>query len=229
MKCLSVDGSLTTPLIYISKALYVMDNVSHDFAQLLSLKLRTALESYDTILRSARTDKTFVGIPKYTSKKEITHRLNLLGHEDRGFLTHILSAGEFVGPLPIQGSKYSIAKPPSDLKSIIDNVISLAGELHVIYYRPYNHIPALRLEVPRSVASSSQRIAVLLECLRSQCGPPGIMEPFPLYLADRMVKHVSKALPAIRRAATQEMMQLWEDETGDMYLAMHGYRTEQGK
>jgi len=58
---------------------------------------------------------------------------------------------------------------------------------------------------------------------------PGIMEPYPLYLADRMVKHLGTALPAIRKTTTQEMALKWEEALGDMYLAMHGYRTEWGK
>lgn len=55
------------------------------------------------------------------------------------------------------------------------------------------------------------------------------MEPYPLYLADRMVKHLGTALPAIRRTTTQEMSLKWEESLGNMYLAMHGYRTEQGR
>ena len=55
------------------------------------------------------------------------------------------------------------------------------------------------------------------------------MEPFPLYLADRMVKHMRTALPAIRKTTTQEMSQNWEGNYSDLYFAMHGYRTEWGK
>jgi hypothetical protein len=74
-----------------------------------------------------------------------------------------------------------------------------------------------------------QRLAILFESLRLQCGAPGVMEPYPLYLADRMVKHLRTALPAIRKTTTQEMSLKWEDSLGNIYLAMHGYRTEWGK
>ena len=89
-------------------------------------------------------------------------------------------------------------------------------------------MPALRLEVPNSIAKNNQRLSVVLEAVRLQCGGPGLFEPFPLYLADRMVKHLSVALPAIRRSVTQEIALNWKEDVGDIYMAMHGYRTETG-
>jgi len=52
------------------------------------------------------------------------------------------------------------------------------------------------------------------------------MEPYPLYLADRMVKHLGTALPAIRRAITQEIATTTPLDVGSVFMAMHGYRTE---
>jgi hypothetical protein len=85
------------------------------------------------------------------------------------------------------------------------------------------------LEVSPSVANNKNRLSVLLESVKSQCNVPGLMEPFPLYLADRMVKHMRTALPAIRKTTTQEMSQNWDGKYSDLYFAMHGYRTEWGK
>lgn len=109
---------------------------------------------------------------------------------------------------------------------IINEVITGLYDLHIIYYRPYDHLPALRLEIAKSVANNKQRLAVLFESLRIQCGSPSIIEPYPLYLADRMVKHIGTALPAIRRTITQEIALKWDESLGNVYLAMHGYRTE---
>jgi hypothetical protein len=112
---------------------------------------------------------------------------------------------------------------------LIKKVIHYLNEICIFYYRPFDHIPALRLEVSASVANSRNRLSVLLESVKSQCSVPGLMEPFPLYLADRMVKHLRTALPAIRKTTTQEMSQNWEGKYSDLYFAMHGYRTEWGK
>jgi hypothetical protein len=98
--------------------------------------------------------------------------------------------------------------------------------LSVLYYRPYDYFPALRVEVSPSVAKNHSRLSILLESFQLQCGAPGIVEPYPLYLADRMVKHLSTALPAIRKATTMEMASGPTQDVGSIFLAMQGYRTE---
>ena len=227
-----LDGSLTTPFIYFNQALNKADEVSDSLSSLLHERLKIALESYKEILLSKRTDKMFVGMPKYTTRREITQKiLEIDGYEDRGFLSSVLDAGEFVGPVEIQEppSRWHIDRQPANLKSIISEIIDALENLFVVYYRPYNHFPALRMEISQSVRTNMQRLAILFESLRLQCGAPGVMEPYPLYLADRMVKHLRTALPAIRKTTTQEMSLKWEDSLGNIYLAMHGYRTEWGK
>jgi len=227
-----LDGSLTTPVIYLNQALSRLSGAPRALASLLEDYLEVALKSYVTILLSERTDKVFAGVPKYTTRKEITKTLSDCGeYEDRGLLTFVLEAGEFVGPHELEKPQqpWHIGTSNHDLQGIIGKVISAADQLFIVYYRPFDHFPALRLEIAGSIASNPQRLAVLFESLRLQCGSPGIMEPYPLFLADRMVKHLSTALPAIRRATTQEMSRKWENTLGNMYLAMHGYRTEFGK
>lgn len=227
-----LDGSLTTPFIYFNQALNKADEVSDSLSSLLHERLKIALESYKEILLSKRTDKMFTGMPKYTTRREITQKiLKIDGYEDRGCLSFVLDAREFVGPVEIQEpqSKWHIDRPPANMRNLIDEIIAALENLHVVYYRPYSHFPALRMEISQSVATNIQRLAILFESLGLQCGAPGIMEPYPLYLADRMVKHLETALPAIRRTTTQEMSLRWEDTLGNIYLAMHGYRTEWGK
>lgn len=226
------DGSLTTPFIYLNQALNKVNEVSENLSILLMKRLAVALESYKEILLSKRTDKIYAGLPKYTTRKEITQDIpEIKEYDDRGALSFLLDAGEFVGPIPIQKPQqpWHIDRKPLDLKNIIAEVIGALDDLHVAYYRPYNHFPALRIEISQSIASNTQRLAVLFESLKLQCGAPGIMEPFPLYLADRMVKHLRTALPAIRKTTTQEISLKWDESLGNLHLAMHGYRTEWGK
>lgn len=225
-----LDGSLTTPFIYLNQALTNVGNVSDNLASILKQRLEIALESYKEVLVSIRTDKIWAGLPKYTTRKEITKELKLDGYEDRGVLSFILDVGEFVGPVQIEKSQQPWhISTPKELDKIKNEVINALDNLYVVYYRPYDHFPALRIEISQSIARNMQRLAVLFESLKLQCGAPGIMEPYPLYLADRMVKHLGTALPAIRKTTTQEMSLKWEENLGNMYLAMHGYRTEGGK
>ena len=227
-----LDGSLTTPFIYFNQALNKINEVSDSLSSLLRDRLKVALESYKEILLSKRTDKVFIGVPKYTTRKEITQRiLKQEGYEDRGLLSFVLYGGEFVGPVEIQSpqSRWHIDRPPANLKDIIGEIIVALENLYVVYYRPYTHFPTLRMEISKLIDTNSQRLAILFESLRLQCSAPSIIEPYPLYLADRMVKHLGTALPAIRRTTTQEMSLKWDEKLGNMYLAMHGYRTEWGK
>lgn len=230
-----IDGSLTTSLISLDQGLNRLDEVPGRLRAFLETRIERALESYETILSSKRTDKIFAGIPKYTTRTEISRDvLNFREYEDRGLLTFVLDAGEFVGPVPIQ----KIARPwhinleplnPNKrLEEIAKEIFAALNDLHIIYYRPYSHFPVLRIEIAKSVAANPNRMAILLESLRLQCSAPSILEPFPLYLADRMVKHLGTALPAIRRTTTQQMSTEWEDKMGNTYLAMHGYRTNLG-
>lgn len=227
-----LDGSLTTPVIYLNQALSKIDEVPKPLSSLLEDLLEPALDSYATILCSERTDKIFAGIPKYTTRREISRVLfSSEEYEDRGLLTFILEAGEFVGPLSMEKPQqpWHIGVRKKGVEDIVGKVIAAVDNLHIAYYRPFDHFPALRLEIAQSIASNPQRLAILFESLRLQCVSPSIMEPYPLYMADRMVKHLGAALPAIRRATTQEMSKKWENSLGNMYLAMHGYRTDFGK
>ena len=221
------DGSLTTPFIYLNQGLGQFSSVNNEITAKLQSRIESMLDNYKKILQSEKSDQIFVGVPKYTTKKEITENiLKITGYEDRGFLTFILKGGEYIKPI-----KISTPSSPWHLNlsgnytDIVQQIISSLNDIRIIYYRPNDYFPAFRLEVSNSVASNNQRLAILLEAIKLQCNVPGIMEPYPLYLADRMVKHLQTAIPAIRKTTTQEMAFKWKDNIGDIYLAMHAHRT----
>ncbi len=225
-----LDNSLTTPLIYFNQAFNRISEAPKELSDILREKILMGLSSYLDVIEAKRTDKIYSGVPKYTTKNEITEKLKIPEYEDRGLLSFILEAKELIVPIQMKKpqSAWHIDKPPSGTKEIIQKIISALEKLYVVYYRPYPYFPALRLEISQSIAGNNQRLAILFEAINQQCGAPGIMEPYPLYLADRMVKHLGTALPAIRKTTTQEMVENWSGELGDIYLAMHGYRTEIG-
>jgi hypothetical protein len=221
-----LDGSLVTPLIYLNQGLARLKSAPAKISQILSVRVDQTLKYYHEILTCSRTDKAYAGIPKYTSKNEISSKVNVTGYEDRALLSLILEPGELTTPL-----KMAPPEQPYHLTgggTIGSDIANALLELRVFYYRPYMHLPALRVEVPEAIAQNRQRLAVILEALKLQSGSPSMMEPYPLYLADRMVKHLPIALPALRRTVTQEMATKWEGNIGDVYMAMHGYRSEVG-
>jgi hypothetical protein len=229
-----LDGSLITPLVAINQGINKIGHIDQSLEHFLTTRVKQALESYRTVITCERTDKIFAGIPKYTTKSEITRDiLGLDTYEDRGLLTFVLESGEFVGPVPFQdtqGVRNVNLKPikSMNVEELINQIYTGLDGLQILYYRPCSYFPVLRVEIDKSIASNPHRLAILLESLRIQWSSASILEPFPLYLADRRVKHLGPALPAIRRTTTQQMSAEWEDKMGNIYLAMHGYRTNLG-
>lgn len=227
------DGSFATPLVYMNQAFNTFNEAPEELQNEFNKRLNMSLAAYMKAVSSKKTDQIFVAVPKYTTRQELTHNvLNLnSNYEDRSLLSFNLKAGELVGPTKVDMGvrKWYIENAPSNVESLLKRIIKYLEDLFIIYYRPYDHLPTLRLELSPEVVNNKNRLSILLESIKLQCSVPGLMEPFPLYLADRMVKHLRTALPAVRRTATQEMSLNWEGKYSDLYFAMHGYRTEYGK
>jgi len=101
------------------------------------------LKDYKTILESSRTDKLWVSMPKYTTRRELGKRLSWSSHyDDRAVLTTILSPGEFTSPIQLERLQqaWHLALPFEDkeLERLKDEVISAINRLYVMYYRPHN-------------------------------------------------------------------------------------------
>jgi hypothetical protein len=230
-----LDGSLTTPLIYMNQAINkVLGPDETIIGKSLMEKFKNFLDSYKTILESSRTDKLWVSMPKYTTRRELGKKLNWPSHyDDRAILTTILSPGEFTASVPLDQPQqpWHLRLPHSnkELETLRDKMLSGINRLYVIHYKPHNWTPALRIEMASSIATNNSRIAILLQGLKYQCGSPGILEPYPLYIADRMVKHLGSAIPAFRQTATRRMAELHQGDIGEIFFSMHGYRTESGR
>jgi hypothetical protein len=55
-----------------------------------------------------------------------------------------------------------------------------------------------------------------------------MLEPYPLYLADRTVKALARSIPAFRQVATQQISERYDGNISEVFFAMHGYRSEAG-
>jgi len=225
-----LDGSMTTPLIYINQALGATNDAPDELNEILYDKIQDTVKAVRTIVEAKRSDKIFVAAPKYTTRKELTEKLSLSGYEDRGLLSFVLESGEYVGPIEktAVSKPWNIEKISDEYENFVRDYMIHIRNLSIIYYRPFEHVPTLRLEVANSIARNPQRLSVLFEAIKIQCGAPSIFEPYPLYMADRMVKHLGRVLPALRRTTTQYIAERWKDNLGTTFLAMHGYRTESG-
>ncbi len=229
-----LDGSFTTPLISINQGVsYIQKDMESPLGDYIYENFVKFHKSYQDVLRSARTDKMWVSMPKYTSKRELGKALNWPSQfDDRAILTSILQSGEVIRPMPIElpvVERLNLPYNDRSFKSLTNDTMSALKDVHVMYYKPHKWIPAFRIEISPSIANNDIRLASLLQGIKHQCRTASILEPYPLYLADRMVKHLGKAIPAFRQVITQKMAELHQDDPGDIFLNMHAYRSEDGR
>ena len=241
---LMLDGTLTLPIIYFNQAL----NKAPDTTQLRCARefienCPTYLEAYLTTLRSERSDKHFVALPKYSTRREIGRELGWPeSYDDRGMLTMLLNPGELTKPHLLEHPRdsegniswhLSTRRLPAKVKrqaaKLADEIVSALGPLRVFYYKPQDWLPALRVEVSASVASNTHRLATVVQGIKHQTATPSMLEPYPIYLADRTVKALARAIPAFRQVTTQRISEHYEGDIGEVFFAMHGYRSETGR
>lgn len=233
-----LDGSFTTPFIYFNQAL----NKSQEASQLNTTKyflseFLPALEAYLLILASDRSDRSWLAIPKYTTRREIGQEMGWSeSHDDRSLLSFLLEPGEYTSPKPLQqpfrdwhlNLAYLRAADKEKANCLVEKIRSLLDGIQVVYYRPYSWLPALRIEMSQAVAHNQARLSIALHGIRHQCAAPAVIEPYPLYMADRMVRHLSKAIPTFRQVTSQQLAETYSGSLNEVFLGLHGYRTESG-
>jgi hypothetical protein len=227
-----LDGSLTTALIHMYKAINFIENLNSKSSDKIREDFKDFLISYKKILDLKDTYKYYLGIPKYTSRNDIGKNLHWPeNYDDRAILTLILDPGEFTRPKLFtseEGWHVRLPYEDEELRVLMQQVISGIKNLSVIYYKPHPWCPALRIEIPSATAGDETKLNSILINIKNQCQTPSIMEPFPLYMADRIAKHMAPAIPAYKQIIMNQMTQLNDHNEKDIFFLMHSYRTEGG-
>jgi NurA domain len=235
-----IDMTLTLPLIYFNQALNEApaNRDALECAGEFVAHCAEYLDAYRTLLRAERSDRNYVGLPKYSTRREIGVEMGWPGeHDDRGLLSLLLQSGELTDPRPLaqpaQRWHLNTAALPAGLRQEVDllaaDVVAQLEQVHVFYYRPQEWLPALRVEVAPNTARNPHRLASVVQGLKHQCATPGMLEPYPLYLADRTVKALARSLPAFRQVATQRISEHYDGDIAEIFFGMHGYRSEAGR
>jgi hypothetical protein len=232
-----LDGSLTTPTIFFNQALSKVVEAPHlRVSKHLLESAVVYLEAYRAILQSTRSDHFWVAMPKYTTKREVGELAGWhSAYEDRGILSLVMEPGEYTRPMPLTAPENPwhinlspIKESKEQAKKVVDEITKLLNGVKVIYYRPVQWWPALRLELAQSIADNPSRLSIVLKGIEHQCQATAIMEPFPLYMADRMVKHLARSIPVFRQIASQNLAENYDGDIGEVFMSLHGYRTETG-
>jgi hypothetical protein len=227
-----LDGSLTTALIHMYKAINFIENLNTRSSDRIKEDFKEFLVSYKKILDVEDPEKFYLGIPKYTSRNDIGKNLHWPeNYDDRAILTLILDPGEFTRPKLFtseEGWHVRLPYEDEELDTLMQQVVSGIKNLCVVYYKPHAWCPALRIEMPAALVRDETKLNTILYNVKSQCQTPSIMEPFPLYMADRIAKHMAPAIPAYKQIIMKQMTQISDNNEKDIFFLMHSYRTDGG-
>jgi hypothetical protein len=233
-----LDGSFSSLVIYLNQGLQNLASCGALLCQEFLRRWRQGLMNH--LLSLLRSDRT-IAIPKFTSRNEL---LSLIGTglafeaDGKTMATFMLNPGEYTRPLPILGPNeiYHLLQSTEingeSLQLVdaltIETLNSALRELRVVYYRPYGWLPAMRLELPGSIAASPTKLSRALDGVLRQFFSPAVTEPYPLFLADRMVKSLGSGVAVIEQAVAQQVAADATDIETTM-LCLQNYRTQGGR
>lgn len=244
-----LDMGYQLPVIYFNQGLSgAKEHPGLGISKKLFKEFERYAAQYLEAVAASRSDKQFAALPKYSSKNEVGTRVKWdVGQSDRSILSLLLEAGELTKPIPIeqpdepfhistkitnsmtQAIAGELGYKEASAGELVEEAIEHLNRAHVFYYKPQSMLPAFRVEIAANLANNKNRLGVLLQGLKMQCGTGAMMEPYPLYMADRMVKSLAKSAPALRQVITQRVAELYEYDISEIYFALHGYRSDSGR
>ncbi|ADV63925.1 NurA domain protein [Isosphaera pallida ATCC 43644] len=228
-----LDGSFIILLIYLNQGLNSVGEAPRILRDEFQRRWRDegVLDRFVSLLASDRT----VAVPKYSGRNELADLLtgkDLPETDGKTLATLILSPGEYTAPEPIyhfggEDQEYHLPKGscPAQTQKLINQHLA---DMRVIFFRPCDWVPAIRLELPKPIASSLTRLSMVLHGIERQFFSPAVVEPYPLFLADRMVKSLGAGVAVVEQAVAQHVAGDSPDgETTILFL--QNYRTEGGR
>lgn len=234
-----LDGSLGSLIIFLNQGLSLISKVP----EALGRKLHELWFDQDvmqrllTLLASSRV----VAVPKFTSRNELKRWAGLAqipvaaATDGRTLATLILQPGEYTKPLPTyvnDEGEPEVYHLPSQFTSRErkdqEAMNSSLAAVHSVYFRPFGWVPALRLELPGTIANSPTRLSMVLEGVEGQFFSPAVLEPYPLFIADRMVKSLGAGVSVLEQTVVQHVVDGGIDVQTSI-LCMQNFRTQGGR
>src|SRR5437588_1379417 len=137
-----LDMTFTLPIIYLNQALnQAPASPELQCSQEFLLHCIEYLEAYRDLLQAGRSDKHYIALPKYSTRREVSKTLNWPGNQDdRSLLSQLLEAGELTRPIeleqPDQPWHFNLGKMKGATKekatTLTDEIVALLHNLRVI-------------------------------------------------------------------------------------------------
>jgi hypothetical protein len=228
-----LDGSFVVLLIYLNQGLTSFRDAPVILRQEFQRRWneQRILDRFLALLRSDRT----VAVPKYSGRNELVGLVantDLAGTDGKTLASVILEPDEYIMPLRLfrfgdEDTEYHLptAYCPAERQRQMNQSIE---EMRVVFYKPYGWAPAIRLEITAPIAASRHRLSMVLEGIKRQIFSPAVSEPYPLFLADRMVKSLGAGVSVIEQSVAQYAVGNSSDVQATL-LCLQNYRTEGGR
>jgi len=224
-----LDGALGSLVIYLNQGLSKIIEVPMQLGDELRQRWQ-GQQIFSRLLALIRSERV-VAVPKYTSRNELIKPMALNttdAIDGRTLATLILEPGEYTNPLPVyEEEEFHLPRGFRSEQDHVDMNRALKA-VRVVYYRPFGWVPSVRIEMPGPIANSSTRLSIALEGISRQFFSPAVVEPYPLFLADRMVKSLGAGVSVIEQVVSQQVADLGPDLELTMLL-LQNYRTEGGR
>jgi len=200
------DGTVFSVVLASGLALRGIGDRGDALSKLLDRRWLGVRPEIPKLLRS----DTLAAIPKRsTADNEFVRHTRIFVNEESdltGLATAnlILEAGEYTTPLPLPTERLGLRNTPLE-SAYVDCLNLLLDEMRVVYFRPREWSPAYRIELAPHVAEKQGLLQRQLALIRKQCVNSAMREPYPVYLADRFVRSLSKGMAAVVEAVRGEV------------------------
>ena len=221
-----LDGAFSSGVIAISKALTSALNLNDDLSN--SLYDRWTSSTAQNVSRILTTDR-IIALPKRSWANEFATQTRLFDRKEvdtngRSTANLILEPMEYSGPFHFD-TRTPQYQPPGTFAEYWRNLQRLFETLRVVYFKPRIWSHAHRIELPAAIANDEQRLHETLECVRRQTSNQAMMEPYPLYVADRFAKSLSKGVRALQDTVRREVIGN-ADQPDLAHSMLNSYRTD---
>ena len=248
-----MDGTHLTPLLSIDKLLNISkekqskeytlglneffkeSNLSDIIGQFLTDKTIIAMPKYSS-------SRDIIESDHWKRKNYFPKDITI---DDKFFFSWHLREGEYTKPLSIGQSETGrkkwnnlditcnmdefkkwnkgLKEKLQLIKTQMSDPSSKEAQLYFTYYKPYKDPFAYRIECKKDLVANPKEFENLLRSIKGQLCLPHIQEPYPQYLADKMVKSGSRVLRAL-----QDAIQLSKelDENLKNHFIFESYRSD---
>ncbi len=220
-----LDGAFFTGMVAIALALRSAAELRDELSE--AFKRRWTESTMELVPKILSSDK-IIAIPKRSSANEFV-RTGLFGEREvdfngRSTASLILEAGEYAGPFELETHRFHWDFPDF----YRDYIIKLQSKFHdikVVYYKPHDWSHAFRIELHPEIADDRIRLHQTLEIMRRQTVNPAMLEPYPLYVADRFAKSLQKGVAALLDSVRTQVTAN-SDEPNIAQDMMNAYRSD---